>query len=869
MPLYRRLPHIYEIGRPVFSTWRLYGSLPPNRFFSGGVLTSGRVFVAMDRLLDDARVGPVYLRRLDLADMVVESIHYHDQVLRKYELHAFALMPNHVHLLVTPAIALPKLTKLLKSITAKRANEILARTGTPFWEEESYDRLVRDRGEFERIRFYIENNPVRGGLVGKAEEYRWSSAWATGRSAPFSYSRYMVRLAAGLLLAWGLSAQPFTIDQVLSSAFPTDLKAAPAGAKVAWVSNARGVRNILVAEPPAYQARKITNYTEDDGQELSDLQWTSDASAIVYVRGEGPNRAGESPNPAIDPKGVQQDVWIVGLDGSAARKIGEGNSPAVSPHGDRVVFTRRGELWWASLDGKTQPSQVFQARGREQRPCWSPDGTRLSFVSDRGDHRFIGVYDVKGNILRYLDPSTDLDSEPEWSPDSGSIAFIREPSHGGQRILGARRADEPWSIRLADAVTGKGREVWRAREGQGSVFREVTADNQILWAAGGRLVFPWEGDGWTHLYSVSTEGGPASLLTPGDFEVEYVALTIGRSEIIFNSNQGDIDRRHVWKVPAAGGTPVAVTSGQGIEWSPVETSDGKAAAFFHSDAQHPARPAILAGKETRDMDPAAIPAGFPIQRMVPPQPVTFGSSDGVTIHAQLFLPPSRAAARAPAVIFFHGGSRRQMLLGWHYMYYYHNAYALNQYLANQGYIVLSVNYRSGIGYGLNFREALNFGGTGASEFKDVQAAGSYLRARADVDSRRIGVWGGSYGGYLTALALARASDVFRAGVDFHGVHDWSKEWELAPTDPAAKLAFDSSPMAFLDGWRSPVLLIHGDDDRNVQFAQTVNLTDGLRKHKVEVEDLIFPDEIHDFLLFRHWREGYEAAARFLDRHLLH
>ena len=125
------------------------------------------------------------------------------------------------------------------------------------------------------------------------------------------------------------------------------------------------------------------------------------------------------------------------------------------------------------------------------------------------------------------------------------------------------------------------------------------------------------------------------------------------------------------------------------------------------------------------------------------------------------------------MIFFHGGSRRQMLLGWHYMDYYHNAYGMNQYLASLGYVVLAVNYRSGIGYGLNFREAINYGASGASEFNDVLGAGLYLRTRPDVDPKRIGLWGGSYGGYLTALGLARASDLFAAGVDFHGVHDWS------------------------------------------------------------------------------------------------
>jgi dipeptidyl aminopeptidase/acylaminoacyl peptidase len=679
----------------------------------------------------------------------------------------------------------------------------------------------------------------------------------------------MVRLSAALVAAFCACAAPapFSIDKVLGSAFPTHLTAAPAGGKVAWVSNARGVINIMVAEPPAYTARKITGYTDDDGQDIVELRWTPDARAIVYVRGEGPNRAGEIPNPALDPQGEQQTIWIVALDGSAPRKIGEGNSLAVSPGGDRVVYTRRGQLWWAPLDGKTAPAQPFQARGQGQRPVWSPDGHAIAFVSDRGDHSFVGIFDTGSNILRYLDPSTDQDSEPAWSPDSRRVAFIREPSHGKGRIYGARRADEPWSIRMADAATGKGREIWKARDGPGSVFREVVADHQLMWADD-RLIFPWEGDGWTHLYSIPVAGGQATELTPGEFEVEFVALSPNRREVLFSSNRGDIDRRHLWRVAAKSGPPVALTTGQGIEWAPAGTGDGNAVAFLRSDAQRPAHPSILLGKEIRDMDPSAIPSDFPVERMVTPQPVTFTSADGLTIHGQLFLPPNRPQGRAPGVIFFHGGSRRQMLLGWHYRSYYHNAYALNQYLASKGYVVLSVNYRSGIGYGLNFREALNFGSTGASEYNDVEAAGQFLRARTDVDPARIGVWGGSYGGYLTAMALAKASDVFRVGVDLHGVHDWSVEYDLPATDPAAKIAFDSSPMAFVGSWRSPVLLVHGDDDRNVKFNQTVVLADALRKQKVLVEELIFPDEVHEFLLYRHWREAFEAADRFLEKYLL-
>src|SRR6202051_687669 len=140
------------------------------------------------------------------------------------------------------------------------------------------------------------------------------------------------------------------------------------------------------------------------------------------------------------------------------------------------------------------------------------------------------------------------------------------------------------------------------------------------------------------------------------------------------------------------------------------------------------------------------PAAFPTPPLVDPQQVIINAADGMQIHCQLFLPPNaKPGEKHPAAIFFHGGSRRQMLLGWHYMDYYNHAYAMNQYLASRGYVVLSVNYRSGIGYGLNFREALNYGAAGASEFNDVLGAGLYLRSRSDVDPKRMGLWGGSDG----------------------------------------------------------------------------------------------------------------------------
>jgi dipeptidyl aminopeptidase/acylaminoacyl peptidase len=307
----------------------------------------------------------------------------------------------------------------------------------------------------------------------------------------------------------------------------------------------------------------------------------------------------------------------------------------------------------------------------------------------------------------------------------------------------------------------------------------------------------------------------------------------------------------------------------------VAASDGQTTLVLHSDARLPARVAVATGQTLRDLAPTAVPADFPLSALVEPTQVILRAADGTSVHAQLFLPPNaKAGERRPAAIFFHGGSRRQMLLGWHYMYYYANAYAMNQYLASRGYVVLSVNYRSGIGYGLDFREALKYGAAGASEYQDVVAAGKYIRGRADVDPSRVALWGGSYGGYLTAMGLARNSDMFAAGVDIHGVHDWNSEipnfvpaYDSLRYATESALAYRSSPLASISGWRSPVLLIHGDDDRNVPFTESITLAYELRKRGVPVEQLIFPDEVHDFLLWRNWVSAYRAADEFLGRRL--
>jgi dipeptidyl aminopeptidase/acylaminoacyl peptidase len=474
--------------------------------------------------------------------------------------------------------------------------------------------------------------------------------------------------------------------------------------------------------------------------------------------------------------------------------------------------------------------------------------------------------------VRYLAPSADRDLLPRWSPDGRHIAFVRLPGKQEKLPLIPIRAT-PWAIWVADAATGEGKEIWHSGKEANDSFPELTAAQSFLYADNDRLVFASEQDGWNHLYSMAASGGPAMLLTPGAFEVEDVTLSADRHSVLFSSNQDDIERRHIWRANLEGGKPQALTAGETMEWSPREAGTGGQVVCLGSSATVPAMPFRVTPGGRQMIAPQALPADFPSKQLVTPKLVTFKSEDGLEIHGQLFVPAGRAQP-GPALIFMHGGAMRQMMPGFHYMYYYHNAYAMNQYLASRGYVVLSVNYRLGIMYGRAFREAGNASWRGAAEYKDVLAGAKFLKSQPIVDPKRIGLWGGSYGGYLAALGLARNSDLFVAGVDFHGVHDWSvflPHWENRPGAPdqkeAEKLAFESSPDAAVSSWKSPVLLIHGDDDRNVPFGQTVDLAQRLREQHVVFEELIFPDESHDFLVWKDWVRAYTAAADFLDRNL--
>src|SRR5581483_4957921 len=629
-------------------------------------------------------------------------------------------------------------------------------------------------------------------------------------------------LLASLIVSAALvSAAPAgspTVEAFLAPGYPTEIVSAKTVDRIAWSAYEHGLRNVYTAAAPAFTPVRLTSFTKDDGVELSDVAISDDGRVVTFVRGTAPNREGWVANPTSNPAGADRTVWAVRTTGGAPWKVGDVTTPVLSPDGRAIVFAKDGQIFSYRTSPPAAASSraptampLIKAWGTNRDPVWSPDGTKIAFVSDRVDHSFVGVYDVRTKDLKFMAPSVDRDTSPTWSPDGARVAFIRRPgipfgqqAHQGSGSIGnpdgpaydplaalraggrggrggtgraggrgrgaAQNSSDgegrpglysssfaggyTMSFWVADAASGDAKEFWHDAKDD-TAFNAIAA---IRWADADHVLFEAEPQEWTRWYSVSvSHATPTPIeLTPGDGAVEHVALSKDGATLVYSTNAGDIERRHIWKVAVAGGTASPITNGETIETYPAVLASGTQVAELGGDAKRPFGVGIVAadGGSPKYVYPSL--DGFPMAAEVTPQLVMTKAADGLEIHNQLFLPRDlRPGERRPAVVFVHGGPVRQMLLGYHYMHFYHIAYAVNQWLASQGYVVMSVNYRSGIGYGKSFRTAPNTGGRGNAEYQDVLAAGEYLKTRPDVDPNRIGIWGLSYGGVLTSQALAR------------------------------------------------------------------------------------------------------------------
>jgi dipeptidyl aminopeptidase/acylaminoacyl peptidase len=575
-------------------------------------------------------------------------------------------------------------------------------------------------------------------------------------------------------------------------------KWSPDGRKIAWVSTRTDHSFIMIYDVASRTVKYLAPSVDFDTSPL----WTADSRSVYFVR-----------RPGL-PFGQQAQQGGGG--------VGVPNGPAFQPG----VAAGRG--------GGRGRGAGAQAEASTPAPTQPP----VANVPGLMEATFRGGYNLsiwKGDVATG-------EAEEVWHTEPNDRMFT---NFANLRLAGDR-------LIVPDNVGGGGRGGGRGRGAPPPASQPPV-------------------DEWERYYSIdlSTPNARPVLLTTTDGLIEdqtSVALSADGRTLYYCTNAGDIERRHIWSVPVTGGRPVQVTTGEGIETYPAPLASGKTLATLSADWKMPQSLGIWTlGSGAAAAQKIVYPTSrknFPMEAHVKPELVLTKAPDGLEIKNQLFLPRDLAPGqRRPAIVFVHGGPARQMLLGYHYMQFYHWAYGINQWLADQGYVVLSVNYRSGIGYGRSFRTAPNTGGRGNAEYQDVLVAGKYLQSRADVDPNRIGIWGLSYGGVLTAQALARNSDIFKAGVDLAGVHLWGSS-----LDPDA-VSFKSSAIGAIDGWKSPVLLVHGDDDRNVAFQQTTGLVQLLRQRDVHYELIVFPDDTHESMLHSRWLYTLDRMERFFRRFL--
>ncbi len=629
-----------------------------------------------------------------------------------------------------------------------------------------------------------------------------------------------------------------------------------------------------------------------------------DGQYVAYVRDGQIYRASTAQGPRTSEfdKGTKPFIRIWGVNGG----------PVWSPNGRKLAFvTRRTDhSFIAVYDVATRkitylsPSVDFDTS-----PAWSPDSRQIAFIRRPGTPFALQSQPGSGGLGNPAGPA--YNPAPQ-APGQGRAGGVGRGGGGGQGRGAGRGGDQsaapgatPPAPRpgltsatfsggynlafwVADAATGDAQEFWHNAADE-KAFNGI---NSITWRAD-RVLFQLEPEEWTRFYSVPVAAsgpvhntGPNSRtdvflpvttpsavpqptsLTPQDGQIESSGFSPDGKYLYYGTNATDIERRHIWRVPVAGGAPEQVTHGDEVEHDPVVLPSGRI-AVLSAAWNRPQSVGLFPAAASAAMDAKAekvlypvLGKDFPADAHVKPEIVVTKAADGLEIHNQLFLPKDiRPGERRPAIIFVHGGPVRQMMPAYHYMEVYHLFYGVNEWLASQGYVVLSVNYRGGVGYGKSFRTAPNTNLRGNAEYQDVVAGGKYLQSRADVDPKRVGIWGLSYGGLLTSQALARNSDMFVAGVDLAGVHLYGSS-----VDPE-NVAYKSSAISEIDHWTSPVLVIQGDDDRNVNFAQSVGLVQLLRAHNVPYELFVMPDDTHETLLYKRWVAIWDRMEVFLTKYL--
>ena len=682
-------------------------------------------------------------------------------------------------------------------------------------------------------------------------------------------------LVIGLVPSVGLAQErpsALSIDALVDIKHPSGAKWSPDGSQVAYLWDRGGVQNVWLVAIAGGAPRPLTSYPSDL---IESLDWSADGGSLLFVR-QGRLWRGARGG------GEPQAVW------PASVRVG---ALALSPDRARAVFVRDQDLYLRPV-GTGAELRLTHGLGAVSGPAWSPDGTRILFsfgpvkrveesasyagskvVFTRSDHETgrVGVVPIAGGPVVTLAKSPGGEEAPRWL-DRRHVVL--------QRVSDDLKSRE---VVVSDVRTGAGTVVHRDVDPKFWSLTYLGAE-PVPSPDGKWIAFVSDRDGWDHLYVVAATGGEAVQVTRGRFEVTRFSWSPDSKRIAFDRNEEERPGVRQLVIATLDGGPATakletVTSGRGTNtnarWSP----DGRRLLFEHTDPKNSADFYVTdaAAGATAHRLTESMPPTVDRGALVEPQFVRYAGPDGGQVPAYLFVPPGLDRSRKhPAIVWVHGDGINQNYDGWHIHRDYGVYYSIQQYFLQQGYVVLSVDYRGSIGYGRDWRQG-HYRDLGGKDYGDIAAGAAYLKTLGYVDPDRLGIWGLSYGGFMALQALTVTPELFRCAIDVAGVVDWT-DWYRDPGGPWIRgrmgrpeddpdLYRRLSPIYHLDKVVRPLLVLHGTSDENVPFLESVRLMDELIKTGKNAEFVMYPGEFHYFQRAHVLGHAWRTAARFFDRHL--
>lgn len=543
-----------------------------------------------------------------------------------------------------------------------------------------------------------------------------------------------------------------------------------------------------------------------------------------------------------------------------------------SPDGRTLAVLRSGKL---TLLGGPALLNELPVPGSVSQFSWAPNSARIACLILENKQRDAAVVDVATRKLVWQSHTPEMEHGLAWvGPDRLNVVRMTLDSKRREYVL----------VSLPDGAE----EVLEREESHRGLRTEITP---VGAPSGDAIAYTLHVDGWAHIVVRDFARGTRTVALPGEHEdVGHAGCQARFSPdgryLVFASNKGVLQQRHLWRYDRETGEAVQLTSEPGTQVTPDWAPDGKQIGFIACSPWQSAEVAVVeaSGGEVKRLT-RSMPEAWTPEVQVEPQHVTFPSAEGLTIHADLFLPkgfdPSR---KYPALVYIHGGPARQMRYGWHPLRSYGFFYGVNQYLLQQDYVIISVDYRGGIGYGVEYEQA-SYLKWAQTELEDCINGGRFVKALPYVDPDRVAIWGLSYGGYMTLAALTKYPDEFALGINIAGVWDF-EQWArwIEAKNPGAPNYFVArwggpkaewnaeayrhvSPRNFVEQLKAPLLNLHGTADEAVDFAQLDVIVKDCTDHNKDFAALYYPGETHLFHRRKTWEDALRRIEAAFERHL--